>query len=103
MHCGMSVNDPKRTFRLRAAMMIESKRDAPMAVKDWLPAEAPSAVIDHKLKAGESLFRLGDKTVGLCEVVTGRVRLARVDRAGREIVLHVAGPGETLAEASLFK
>jgi hypothetical protein len=25
-----------------------------------------------------------------------------VDRSGREIVLHVAGPGETLAEASLF-
>jgi CRP-like cAMP-binding protein len=30
------------------------------------------------------------------------VRLARVDRAGHEIVLHVAAPGETLAEASLF-
>jgi CRP/FNR family transcriptional regulator, dissimilatory nitrate respiration regulator len=73
-----------------------------MAVKDWLPAGACSAAIDHKLKAGETLFRLGDKTVGLCEVVTGRVRLARVDRSGREIVLHVAGPGETLAEASLF-
>ena len=28
--------------------------------------------------------------------------MARVDRSGREIVLHVAGPGETLAEASLF-
>jgi hypothetical protein len=57
-------------------MMIEPKRDAPMAVKDWLPADARSAAIDHKLKAGEPLFRLGDKTVGLCEVVTGRVRLA---------------------------
>jgi len=83
-------------------MMIEPKRDAPMAVKDWLPPGARSAAIDHKLKAGEPLFRLGDKTVGLCEVVTGRVRLARVDCSGREIVLHVAGPGETLAEASLF-
>jgi CRP-like cAMP-binding protein len=30
------------------------------------------------------------------------VRLARVDRSGHEIVLQVAGPGETLAEASLF-
>jgi CRP/FNR family transcriptional regulator, dissimilatory nitrate respiration regulator len=98
----MSAYDPKRTFRLRTAMMIEPKRDAPMAVKDWLPAGARSAVIDHKLKAGEPLFRLGDETMGLCEVVTGRVRLARVDRSGREIVLHVAGPGETLAEASLF-
>lgn len=73
-----------------------------MAVREWLPAAALSAAIDHKLKAGEPLFRLGDKTIGLCEVITGRVRLARVDRSGREIVLHVAGPGETLAEASLF-
>ena len=73
-----------------------------MAVREWLPAAALSAAIDHRLKAGEPLFRLGDKTVGLCEVITGRVRLARVDRSGREIVLHVAGPGETLAEASLF-
>jgi CRP-like cAMP-binding protein len=73
-----------------------------MTVREWLPADAQSASIDRKLKAGEPLFRLGDKTVGLCEIITGRVRLARVDRSGREIVLHVAGPGETLAEASLF-
>jgi CRP/FNR family transcriptional regulator, dissimilatory nitrate respiration regulator len=73
-----------------------------MPVEDWLPAAARAAAIDHNLKAGEPLFRLGDKTVGLYEVITGRVRLARVDRSGREIVLYVAGPGETLAEASLF-
>jgi CRP/FNR family transcriptional regulator, dissimilatory nitrate respiration regulator len=73
-----------------------------MPVKDWLPAAVRAAAIDRKLKSGETLFRLGDKTSGLCEVISGRVRLARVDRAGHEIVLHVAGPGETLAEASLF-
>jgi CRP/FNR family transcriptional regulator, dissimilatory nitrate respiration regulator len=73
-----------------------------MPVEDWLPAAARAAAIDHRLKAGQPLFRLGDKTAGLCEVITGRVRLARVDPSGREIVLHVAGPGETLAEASLF-
>ena len=33
-----------------------------MAVREWLPATARSAAIDHKLKAGEPLFRLGDKT-----------------------------------------
>jgi CRP/FNR family transcriptional regulator, dissimilatory nitrate respiration regulator len=73
-----------------------------MTVREWLPAVARSAAIEHKLKAGEPLFRLGDKTAGLCEVIAGRVRLARFDRSGREIVLHVAVPGETLAEASLF-
>jgi CRP-like cAMP-binding protein len=82
-------------------MMAKPRQDAPMAAREWLPATARLAAIDHKLKAGEPLFRLGDKTLGLCEVV-GRVRLVRVDRSGREIVLHVAGPGETLAEASLF-
>ncbi|HYA29580.1 MAG TPA: Crp/Fnr family transcriptional regulator, partial [Acidobacteriota bacterium] len=73
-----------------------------MSVKDWLPANVRAAAIDHRLKAGEGLFRLGTKAVGLYEVIAGRVRLSRVDRSGREIVLHIAGPGETLAEASLF-
>lgn len=71
-------------------------------LQDWIPGEARAAAVERKLKAGEALFRLGDKTTGLWEVIAGRVRLARVDRSGREIVLHVAGAGETLAEASLF-
>jgi len=73
-----------------------------MAVEDWLPAAARAAAVERKLKAGEPLFHLGDRTTGLHEVLTGRVRLTRVDRSGREIVLYVAGPGETIAEASLF-
>lgn len=35
-------------------------------------------------------------------MVSGVVRLVRTDRAGREIVLHKATAGETLAEASLY-
>ena len=73
-----------------------------MPDKNWLPAAVRAAAIDRKLKSGEALFRLGDKTAGFFEVVAGRVRMARVDRAGHEIILYVAGPGETLAEASLF-
>ncbi|MDP2296043.1 MAG: Crp/Fnr family transcriptional regulator [Pseudolabrys sp.] len=73
-----------------------------MPIKDWLPAAVRAAATERRLTAGEALFRLGDRTAGLCEIVAGRVRLARVDRAGHEIVLHVAGPGDTIAEASLF-
>lgn len=73
-----------------------------MPVKDWLPAAVRATATDRRLKAGETLFRLGDKTAGLFEVVSGRVRLSRVDRSGREVILYVAGVGETIAEASLF-
>jgi len=73
-----------------------------MPAKDWLPGSVRAAAIERKLKAGEALFRQGGKTVGLCEVIEGSVRLARVDRAGNEVVLHVAGAGDTIAEASLF-
>jgi len=70
--------------------------------EDWMPAAVRAVAFERKLKAGEALFRLGDKATGFYEVVSGRVRLVRVDRVGRETVLHVAGPAETLAEASLF-
>src|SRR5260370_8863039 len=71
-------------------------------VDNCLPAAVRAAAIGRELTAGETLFRCGSKTEGLLKVITGRVRLTRVDRSGREVVLHVAGPGETLAEASLF-
>ena len=75
---------------------------AATSVDNWLPAAVRAAAIERQLTAGETLFRCGSKTEGLLKVITGSVRLTRVDRSGREVVLHVAGPGETLAEASLF-
>ncbi|MDP2409307.1 MAG: Crp/Fnr family transcriptional regulator [Pseudolabrys sp.] len=69
---------------------------------DWLPASVRAKASERKLKSGAALFRQGDRPVSFYEIVTGRVRLSRVDRAGREVVLYVAGPGETIAEASLF-
>ena len=68
----------------------------------WLTPTVQAAGIERALKAGQVLFRTGDRTAGFYEVMTGNVRLVRVDRAGREAVLHVATAGETLAEASLF-
>jgi CRP-like cAMP-binding protein len=69
---------------------------------DWLPAAIRRAGVERRLAAGQCLFRQGNRTVGLFLVVSGRVRLVRVDRSGREAVLHSAAAGETIAEASLF-
>src|SRR6266851_1853019 len=69
---------------------------------DWLTRTIRAAGVERALEAGQVLFRTGQRTAGLYEVITGNVRLVRVDRAGREAVLHVAVAGEALAEASLF-
>jgi CRP/FNR family transcriptional regulator, dissimilatory nitrate respiration regulator len=54
------------------------------------------------LKSGEALFRLGQRTQGLYEVLSGKLQLVRVDASGREAMLYTATAGDTLAEASLF-
>jgi CRP/FNR family transcriptional regulator, dissimilatory nitrate respiration regulator len=68
----------------------------------WVSGAVRGAAIERKLQAGQSLFRSGDRTVGLYEVIKGKVRLIRVDRSGREAVLQMASAGDILAEASLF-
>lgn len=73
-----------------------------MSATDWLPASVRTQGVERKLDAGETLFRQGKRPVGLYEIVSGKVRLVRVDRAGRETVLYTAGAGDTIAEASLF-
>ncbi|HEY5126780.1 MAG TPA: Crp/Fnr family transcriptional regulator [Bradyrhizobium sp.] len=69
---------------------------------DWLTRTVQAAGIERALRPGQVLFRSGQRTAGFYQVIAGSVRLARVDRAGREAVLHVAAAGDTLAEASLF-
>ncbi len=58
--------------------------------------------VERALKPGETLFHAGSRTVGLYEIIEGKVRLVHVNHSGHEAVLQVAGPGDTLAEASLF-
>ena len=73
-----------------------------MSAPDWLSASIRAAAVERALAAGQTLFRTGARTAGLYEIVKGKVRLVRIDRSGREAVLQVAAPGDTLAEASLF-
>ena len=56
----------------------------------------------RELQAGERLFRRGDRTDALFSVVTGRLRMLRDTSDGRTVTLHIARPGEILAEAALF-
>jgi CRP-like cAMP-binding protein len=73
-----------------------------MAAPNGLFSDLGIRSSERVLKPGQTLFRAGQRTIGAYQVASGRVRLARVDRSGRETVLYTAGSGEMIAEASLF-
>lgn len=52
--------------------------------------------------AGQQIFHSGDRVRFLHLVETGRVDLVRQTRAGAQVILQRAGPGQVLAEASVY-
>lgn len=73
-----------------------------MDEKDWLSESVRRSAVERKLAAGKALFSQGEPTVGLYEVVSGKIRHVRMDAEGREVLVSIACPGDTIAEASLF-
>jgi len=73
-----------------------------MNAKDWLPVGKRISGVERKLAAGQMLFDQGDAAIGLYEVLSGQVKQVRIDAEGRDVVVGIAGPGEMIAEGSLF-
>ena len=69
---------------------------------EWLPQSIRGSAVERKLSAGQALFTSCDQARGIYEIVTGKVRLTRIDPEGRVLVLGFACAGDTVAEASLF-
>jgi CRP-like cAMP-binding protein len=61
-----------------------------------------AAVRRRRLEKGAPLFCRGDSVDEIYRIETGRVRLERRTFDGRLLILHVSGPGELVAEGSLF-
>jgi CRP-like cAMP-binding protein len=51
---------------------------------------------------GRTIFEEDGAATGIFVILSGRVKLVRRSRAGREQVLHAEGPGATLAEVPVF-
>ena len=56
----------------------------------------------RRLARDQFLFRRGDPVTSLVRVEAGAIRLERHTLDGRRLILHTAGPGALIAEASLF-
>ncbi len=52
---------------------------------------------------GKQLFAMGDKAEGFFIIIKGWVKLYRVSKNGEEVIIHVFGPGESFAEAAVFR
>jgi CRP-like cAMP-binding protein len=65
------------------------------------PAALQARATRVSYEAGATIFRRGSPTHSVFFVEAGAVRLVRYGRAGEEVVLHHASPGEFIAEASL--
>ncbi len=52
---------------------------------------------------GQHLFEAGDKANSFFVIMSGWVKLFRVSREGEEAVINVFGPGESFAEAAVFR
>ena len=71
-------------------------------VDDAALARVAERCVTRSVGAGSLLFRTGDPCRGLYVLAEGRVRIFRVNRDGREQVLHVEGSGRPIAELPLL-
>jgi len=51
----------------------------------------------------ESVFREGERADGFFVVGEGRVKVFKLSEDGKEQVLHLIGPGQSFAEATIFE
>ena len=57
---------------------------------------------ERRFDKGQTVFREGDAAPGLYVVASGMVRVFKLSPAGKEHVLHLAGPGQTFAEVAVL-
>ncbi|MDR3530612.1 MAG: Crp/Fnr family transcriptional regulator [Rhodopila sp.] len=74
----------------------------PKQLDVWTDLVAAESIRLRSLASGQSLFQQGEPVSALYRLESGRVRLVRHTENGTEVVVHIARPGETFAEASAF-
>ncbi len=84
----------------KARLLGETQLFCSLAEPDLLELAAAATV--RRLKLGEVLFLEGEPANRLFVIASGSVRAFRVNRKGREQVIHIERTGATLAEVPVF-
>lgn len=56
----------------------------------------------HKFRAGELIFCQGEEATAFYIVLSGKVQIYKLSREGKEMILHLFGPGSIFAETPVF-
>ena len=71
-----------------------------------LPPESQEDLLkitrEISLKKGEVVFQEGDPGVGFHIVLSGAVKIVKMNEEGKEHIIHILGPGELFGEVLLF-
>ncbi len=59
-------------------------------------------VTDQDFQRGQTIFSEGDEGVGFYVILSGLVRVYKLNFEGKEQILHVLGPGEPFAEVAVL-
>ena len=85
--------------------IAETLRKSPLFANlppdDLRRVEGIASVRRHAKK--ESVFREGDRADGFFVVASRRVKVFKLSEEGKEQVLHLLGPGQSFAEATIFE
>jgi CRP/FNR family transcriptional regulator len=57
---------------------------------------------EKTVEKGEAIYSAGDRTDNLYVIHIGRVKIVRLNEAGKEQVLRVLGPGQFIGELAIF-
>jgi len=73
---------------------------------EGLPAEQIDILaqicVDQKFDKGQTLFSEGSRAKGFYLVVSGKIKISKLSREGKEQILHIFGPGEIFGEVPVF-
>lgn len=56
----------------------------------------------QSFKKGEAIFSSGDASSGFYLIRAGRIKIFQLSSEGKEQILHIFGPGESVGEAAVF-
>ncbi len=99
-HSGLKyaiMTDPKATW---AAALKKVPIFADLSAREL--GFLAERVVPHKLAGGTVIFSEGEPCEGLYVVESGAVKIFKTSASGREQVLTVEGPGQSIAELPMF-